>query len=421
MLSLTQSTAHQEYEHERHEYSDDEEIFLDYDTQKRYNQLHGIKDDDDDDDDDEEDDNGTIHPYGSSSSSSSLPCIDSFSSSSHPPPVSSVASCLSWCSPFLESDDIIDLDGGEDEELVELRREYGATLKEECEDEIPTLTGRIEKHFTSHPNEPTTEPSLLRDTDEPTPTFDDWEMLGLECDCTCRSCRDTLAQPSYEQFKAHHTEEDESDGKSQSNADCDCDCFIFTPPESHHIVLLDLFEDFFRFRIHLHRITFAASLERERRRQLKSQPPSSLSSSAVLDDGAMKLAYDRSLTLLKARARRDLKHMELLEVCCNQLGWNQHDAPVFDTSLVFCEVAPPGPSLLAGIMKEFLAYFLIQRTTCTNFDKSKIAVLCTNLLHFAIRTGDLESVTINIHHVNVACMCVAYPCFLYFLFFSFQS
>jgi hypothetical protein len=375
-LALTESTATQQYRHERTmDDDDDEEEYEERDTQRIFDARHREKahveevDEeneaaDHDDADDEED------SFDATSISNAA-----FIASHHS---ASVGSSLDWCATFLERDDLVGLDGGEDEELVDLRREYGAPLSTAFEKHLPSLTARLEAEL-----KPAAEKqlSLLREDGE-AEAEDDWDMLGLQCDCACASCRATFVAPDFDQFQAQQSESSQDGGAEESD---ECECLEFDQPASLHIVLLDLFEDFFRFRVHLHRVTFATALDRARR------AAKSKGLSMEDEEKTLRATYIRSLALLKARARRDLKHMELLEACANQLGWNLPDSPAFSPSAVFCEMCPPGPALLSGLLIEFLSYFLVHKTTCSNFDKTKMSSMCSNLALFAIKTGDLES------------------------------
>lgn len=379
-LALTESTAvQQQFRHERDDDEENPDTFEERDTQGIYDARHGAVVEYDSNDDDYDD-----AGYGGDDADEeedSFDALDATNSafiaahSRESAAAASVASAssLEWCAAYLERDDLIDLDGAEDEELVDLRREYGAPLSNAVE-HLPTLTSRLQA-----PPRPDDEKqlSLLREGDES--VEDDWDMLGIECDCPCASCRHTFVATDYDLFQQRLAE----DASADSSDECECECLCFDPPSSTHAVILDLLEDFLRFRVHLHRVTFATAMDQAQRRAARLAPPD--------QDRLCRTQYARSLTLLKARARRDLKHLELLEVCANQLGWNQADSPTFSTVAVFCEVSPPGPSLLCGIVIEFLSYFLVHRTTASNFDKTKMATLCSNLALFAVKTGDIES------------------------------
>ena len=236
---------------------------------------------------------------------------------------------------------------------------------------------------------------------------DDWDLLGLPCDCPCDSCTVTAVAPSYAEYQAlqrAHAARDDDDGddEDEDDAACEprpCECVQFDPPHSSHELILHVLEDFFRYRVHLHRITFATSLANAEKRmqrqgqQPRQQQPRSLQTDADatdrLDSPHRRRHYDRALSLLRARARRDLKHLELLEACANQLGWNHPAAPPYHPLVSFVETAQP--AVLAWIVVEFLEYFLVQKTATSNFDKASVAVLADNLVQFAIHTGDLES------------------------------
>ena len=336
----------------------------------------------------------------------------------------------------------------EDEELADLRREYGkpASQASQC---LPALSELVESIQGGDQAQPAPKPvQLLRahapgtkaataddgtvENDAPKED-DDWDLLGVECDCPCTSCRLTLVAPQFDdhvrlqrlvqqELKEFAEDEEGNAVQDASSRVIPCECFELHPPECKHDLIVDLLEDFFRLRVHMHRITFAESIADAEVRLLsqqsssatrrKGQPRINREKESERLDALRRSAYTRALVLLKARCRRDLRHIELLEACANQLGWNHPSAPALLPSVVFCEYASPaglnvqersvvdelnpgsavhrGGDLLSGIVVDFLLYFLPLKTTCSNFDKSRCVTLLQNLLAFAIACHDLD-------------------------------
>lgn len=370
-----------------------------------------------------------------------------------PQPLSS----LSWCRPFIERDDAPDDDDDEDdedededeedddgdafgldsadreaaadEELEDLKREYGRPLSKAMQPALPTLTARLGSAALS-PDPAAAAPAaaaaahkpiqLLRayapgeappaaaaaaaDEEPEEEEEDDWGMLGLACDCPCDSCAVTMVAPSYAEYRALQRQRaranDDDDADSASAHPSECECVEFDPPHSAHELILHVLEDFFRFRVHMHRITFATSLangekrlQRQQQQQQSQTKPDAASSTERLEVQRQR-QYERSLSLLRARARRDLTHLELLESCANQLGWNEPCSPAYTPHVPFVEAAPPGPggTVLAGVVRSFLEYFLVAKTLVSHYDKAAVAVLCAHFVQFAVHSGDMESV-----------------------------
>jgi len=303
------------------------------------------------------------------------------------------ASPFSWCLAYLEhdveqEDEDQDEDGGDTDhddidassagsDLTRLLREYGRA------------------------------PSAGTSVDE-----DERVLLGLQCDCPCDSCRMTCACHSWQEYmercelvegeQQRHAENDEGETMPQS-----CQCLeADEAEESQHSVITELLEDFFRLRVHMHRVTFTHSMSALRRQRAlrdangiltdavssshKHDGDRSSSSSSAFDEHAS-TTFHRSLSLLEARARRDLHHLELFESCANNLGWNHPDAPSFSQAISFCDLAQPGPTVLAGIVNDFLTFFLHHKTeVSSSVEMEQISRLMRQLIEFAIRCGDID-------------------------------